>query len=288
MGEEILKKSGHFLEGSEHSKNRRKNTSTLSLIGANTEELNLDDLEIEDFDINILNKLDEAEDDEDEDLIDIDEDDFLEKDCDDSLKLTEEERNIYTEKNLGLVNHVAKKFGNTGIDEEELVGIALEGYVKALNKYRKNKKTKFTTYAYRCMFNEILAYLRKEKKWTENVTSLNAPIGTDKNGNVLDLEKVLKEDRVKELDEVVISKDIDALVLDSLSVLSDIERYITVHRFGIGGKEEKTQKVIAVELNISQAYVSKLEKDCLLKIKKYIQEEDLKNGVLGRNQYFNY
>ena len=56
----------------------------------------------------------------------------------------------------------------------------------------------------------------------------------------------------------------------------------------VGGKEEKTQKVIALELNISQAYVSKLEKDCLFKIKKYIQEEDLKNGVLGKNQYFNY
>ena len=207
---------------------------------------------------------------------------------DESLKLTEEERNIYTEKNLGLVNHVAKKFSNTGIDEEELVGIALEGYVKALNKYRKNKKTKFTTYAYRCMFNEILAFLRKEKKWSENVTSIHAPIGTDKNGNVLDLEKVLKEDSAKELDEVVISKDIDALIIDSLSVLSDVERYITVHRFGIGGKEEKTQKTIASELDISQAYVSKLEKDCLLKIRKYIQEEDLKNGVLGRNQYFNY
>lgn len=287
MGEEILKRNGQVREKDIYSKNSKSKVSDLNI--SNPEELDLDESEIEDLDsidVNLLDVLDDS-DEESDSIVNID-DEFFEGDEDESLKLTEEERNTYTEKNLGLVNHVAKKFSNTGIDEEELVGIALEGYVKALNKYRKNKKTKFTTYAYRCMFNEILAFLRKEKKWTDNVTSINAPIGTDKNGNVLDLEKVLKEDSAKELDEVVISKDIDALILESLNVLSDIERYITMHRFGIGGKEEKTQKAIATELDISQAYVSKLEKDCLLKIKKYIQEEDLKNGVLGKNQYFNY
>ena len=287
MGEEILKRNGQVREKDVFSKNSKSKVSNLNI--SNPEELDLDESEIEDLDsidVSLLDVLDDS-DEESDSIVNID-DEFFEGDEDESLKLTEEERNTYTEKNLGLVNHVAKKFSNTGIDEEELVGIALEGYVKALNKYRKNKKTKFTTYAYRCMFNEILAFLRKEKKWTDNVTSINAPIGTDKNGNVLDLEKVLKEDSAKELDEVVISKDIDALILESLNVLSDIERYITIHRFGIGGKEEKTQKAIATELDISQAYVSKLEKDCLLKIKKYIQEEDLKNGVLGKNQYFNY
>ena len=281
-----MKSIGSFQSGNDYSKNLNNSVGSLGVISVDEDDLDIDYLDIDDLDIGVLDQLSDSDDESSEVLTDMD-DEFLE-DEDDSLKLTDEERNIYTEKNLGLVNHVAKKFSNTGIDEEELVGIALEGYVKALNKYRKNKKTKFTTYAYRCMFNEILAFLRKEKKWHENVTSINAPIGTDKNGNVLDLEKVLKEDRLKELDEVVISKDVDALVLDSLSVLTDIERYITVHRFGIGGKEEKTQKVIALELNISQAYVSKLEKDCLFKIKKYIQEEDLKNGVLGKNQYFNY
>lgn len=287
MGEEILKRNGQVREKDVFSKNTKSKVSNLNI--SNPEELDLDESEIEDLDSIDVSLLDvmEDSDEESDSIVNID-DEFFEGDEDESLKLTEEERNTYTEKNLGLVNHVAKKFSNTGIDEEELVGIALEGYVKALNKYRKNKKTKFTTYAYRCMFNEILAFLRKEKKWTDNVTSINAPIGTDKNGNVLDLEKVLKEDSAKELDEVVISKDIDALILESLNVLSDIERYITIHRFGIGGKEEKTQKAIATELDISQAYVSKLEKDCLLKIKKYIQEEDLKNGVLGKNQYFNY
>lgn len=286
MGEEVLKESVYSSKENKHLKGSGNNIGSLSLIGASTEDIDLDELDIEDLNIDVLKELNESE--SDEEFTEIESEDFLEKEYDDSLKLTEEERNTYTEKNLGLVNHVAKKFINTGIDEEELVGIALEGYVKALNKYRKNKKTKFTTYAYRCMFNEILAYLRKEKKWTDNVTSINAPIGVDKNGNVLDLEKVLKEDRAKELDEVIISKDIDALIVDSLCVLNDIEKYIIIHRFGIAGKEEKTQKVIAVELNISQAYVSKLEKDCLYKIKKYIQQEDLKNGVLGRNQYFNY
>lgn len=279
MEEEMLREGEYFQK---ESRNAKKN-NCLTLMGINAEYVNIEDLDIEDLQVEDLEELESKE-----DFIGEDTEDLFDEELDDSLKLTEDERNVYTEKNLGLVNHVAKKFANTGIDEEELVGIALEGYVKALNKYRKNKKTKFTTYAYRCMFNEILAYLRKEKKWADNVTSLNAPIGVDKNGNILDLEKVLKEERAKELDDVVISKDVDALVLESLSILNDLEKYIILHRFGINGKEEKTQKVIAVELNISQAYVSKLEKDCLKKIKKYIQREDLKNGVLGRNQYFNY
>jgi RNA polymerase sporulation-specific sigma factor len=70
--------------------------------------------------------------------------------------------------------------------------------------------------------------------------------------------------------------------------LSETERYIMIYRFGICGKDEKTQKTIAKELDISQAYVSKLEKDCLEKMRKYMLAEDLKNGVLGKNQYFSY
>lgn len=214
--------------------------------------------------------------------------DELDDDEDENLYLTPEEKDELAEKDEKLVQYMAKRFVNTGIDEDELIGIAYEGYVKALNMYKKNKKTKFSTYACKCMGNEILCFLRKEKKWSDNVVSINAPIGVDKNGNALDLEKVLKEETSKALDEMVISKDIDALVIESLEVLNDTERIITMHRFGIGGVEEKTQKAIAQELGISQAYVSKLEKDCLIKIKKYMQEEDLKNGVLGKNSYFNY
>ena len=209
-------------------------------------------------------------------------------DSGESEYLTAQEKEELAEKDLKLVQYMAKRFINTGIDEDELVGIAFEGYVKALNMYKKNKKTKFSTYACKCMGNEILCFLRKEKKWTDNVTSMYTPIGTDKNGNSLDLEKIIKEENIKELDEMVISKDIDTLVLESLNVLNETEKYITLYRFGINGYPEKTQKVIANELGISQAYVSKLEKDCLLKIKKYMQEEDLKNGVLGKNSYFNY
>lgn len=219
---------------------------------------------------------------EGEDLIE------LEAEDDSDLYLTSEEKNILAEKDEKLVQYMAKRFSNTGIAEDELVGIAYEGYVKALNMYKKNKKTKFSTYACKCMGNEILCFLRKEKKWTDNVTSMNAPIGVDKNGNTLDLEKILKEESSKGLDEMVISKDIDALVLESLSTLNDTEKLIIIYRFGLGGAKEKTQKTIAQELGISQAYVSKLEKDCLGKIKKYIQEEDLKNGVLGKNSYYNY
>lgn len=217
---------------------------------------------------------------------DLDNDDLI--NTNDDLYLTPEEKEELAEKDEKLVQYMAKKFMNTGIPEDELICIAYEGYVKALNMYKKNKKTKFSTYACKCMGNEILCFLRKEKKWSDHVTSMHAPIGVDKNGNALDLEKILKEESTKELDEMVISKDIDALVISSLRVLNDTEKKIMIYRFGLGGAEEKTQKTIAQELGISQAYVSKLEKDCLDKIKKYIQEEDLKNGVLGKNTYYNY
>lgn len=219
---------------------------------------------------------------------DLEDSDNLNNVNDDDLYLTPEEKNELAENDEKLVQYMAKKFMNTGIPEDELIGIAYEGYVKALNMYKKNKKTKFSTYACKCMGNEILCFLRKEKKWSDHVTSMHAPIGIDKNGNALDLEKILKEESTKALDEMVISKDIDALVISSLRVLNDTEKKIMIYRFGLGGVEEKTQKTIAHELGISQAYVSKLEKDCLDKIKKYIQEEDLKNGVLGKNSYYNY
>lgn len=248
--------------------------------------IDIDD-SIEEIDVDIDN-LHEDIDLEIEIEIEIDIDEIDEDEDEENLFLTPEEKEELAEKDEKLVQYMAKRFVNTGIAEDELVGIAYEGYVKALNMYKKNKKTKFSTYACKCMGNEILCFLRKEKKWTDNVTSMNAPIGVDKNGNSLDLEKVLKEESSKALDEMVISKDIDALVIESLKVLNETERTITMYRFGICGVEEKTQKAIAKELGISQAYVSKLEKDCLLKIKKYMQEEDLKNGVLGKNSYFNY
>lgn len=206
----------------------------------------------------------------------------------DGKYLTLEEKNELAEKDGRLVEYMAKKFVSTGINIDDLTGIAYQGYVKALNNYKKNKKTKFSTYACTCMYNEIMCVLRKEKKWSDNTVSIDTPIGVDKNGNALTIGKLLKEESSKDLDEMAITKDINALVNDSLKVLNETEKKIAKYRFGLCGEEIKKQNIIAKELGISQAYVSKLEKDCRVKIKKYIQEEDLKNGVLGRNSYFNY
>lgn len=261
--------------------NLKKDSLSVDIDGEDILDIDVDD-NLLDIEIEIDIDIDELEDDNLDEIIT---GDIIDEE---SLYLTYEEKEELAEKDEKLVQYMAKRFINTGISEDELIGIAYEGYVKALNMYKKNKKTKFSTYACKCMGNEILCFLRKEKKWTDNVTSMHAPIGVDKNGNALDLEKVLKEESSKALDDMVISKDIDALILESLSVLNETEKIITIYRFGLGGVEEKTQKTIAQELGISQAYVSKLEKDCLVKIKKYIQEEDLKNGVLGKNSYYNY
>lgn len=281
------KKKSIFQEEGFNKELTEFNDGLVSDLDADSE---IEDIEYQDA-IELINESEECID------IEIEDDNYSEEEIEnnnevnnseDGEYLTMDEKNALAEKDGRLVEYMAKKFINTGISEDELTGIAYQGYVKALNNYKKNKKTKFSTYACTCMYKEILSALRKEKKWSENVISIDTSIGVDKNGNALTIGKTLKEESSKDLDEMAISKDINALVNDSLKVLNETEKKIAKYRFGLCGEEIKKQNIIAKELGISQAYVSKLEKDCKLKIKKYIQEEDLKNGVLGRNSYFNY
>ena len=105
--------------------------------------------------------------------------------------LSVEEKNRLAEENINVVYHVAKGFSNTGIDSEELISIGLLGYAKALESYRTNRNTKFSTYAINCIKNEILYILKKEKKHRVHNVSLNKVLSTDKNGNDLQLEEIL-------------------------------------------------------------------------------------------------
>jgi len=175
-------------------------------------------------------------------------------------------RAILIERNLRLVVYIARKFENTGINIEDLISIGTIGLIKAVNTFNPEKKIKLATYASRCIENEILMYLRRNNKIKSEI-SFDEPLNVDWDGNELLLSDVLGTE------EDIITKDIEtkvdkSLLKVALSQLNDRERQIMELRFGLVGKEEKTQKDVADMLGISQSYISRLEKKIIRRLKK--------------------
>lgn len=193
--------------------------------------------------------------------------------------LSVEEKNKLAEDNINVVYHVAKGFSNTGIDSEELVSIGLLGYAKALESYRKNRNTKFSTYAINCIKNEILYILKKEKKHRVHNISLNKVLSTDKNGNDLQLEEILLNMSDPEqggLEVKLLEVEKNKRIKDVIeNQLSDRERYVICHRYELFNAVLKTQSQIAKEMDMSQANISKIEKNVLKKLSKYIDKGEL-------------
>ncbi|MCX4265623.1 MAG: RNA polymerase sporulation sigma factor SigK [Firmicutes bacterium] len=174
------------------------------------------------------------------------------------------------EHNLRLVAHIVKKFENSGPDREDLISIGTIGLIKAINTFDLNKKIKLTTYAAKCIENEVLMFLRSTKNARTEV-SLNDSIGSDKEGNQITLLETLGSDGTEIL-ETVESKDDERLLHLSLKTLSPKERYIIIQRYGLCGAEEHTQREIAKQLGISRSYVSRIEKKALQKLHKSFEE----------------
>ncbi len=174
------------------------------------------------------------------------------------------------EHNLRLVVYVSRKFENTGISLEDLVSIGSIGLIKAINTFNTDKNIKLATYASRCIENEILMFLRKIHNQKTEI-SLNEPLNTDWDGNELLLSDILGTDA----DEIYkgIEDAVDKELLHkSVKKLSFREQEILNLRFGLCGKEEKTQKEVADMLGISQSYISRLEKRIIEKLKKEIRK----------------
>ena len=175
-------------------------------------------------------------------------------------------RSTLIEHNLRLVVYIARKFENTGIHIEDLVSIGSIGLIKAVNTFDPEKKIKLATYASRCIENEILMYLRKNNR-TKSEVSFDEPLNVDWDGNELLLSDVLGTD------EDIITKDLETkvdkqLLINALSTLNEREKKIMELRFGLVGKEEKTQKDVADMLGISQSYISRLEKKIIKRLQK--------------------
>ena len=173
------------------------------------------------------------------------------------------------ERNLRLVVYIAQRFSSTGLNVDDLTGIGTIGLIKATTSFDLDKNIKFATFASRCIENEILMYLRKSTKITREV-SLDDPLSTDKDGNELVLADIIGsegDELYKSVEQKMECSNLNTLIEN----LSQREKVIMKLRYGLNkmGKE-LTQKQVASALNISQSYISRIEKKVLIKLKNEI------------------
>lgn len=177
-------------------------------------------------------------------------------------------KDILIEHNLRLVVFLAKKYENTGVDLEDLVSIGTIGLIKGINTFHRGKNIKLATYASRCIDNEILMYLRKNKK-TKTEVSIDASLSYDSEGNELHLEDVLgTEDDI--VTKSIEDEDDKKIMIEEIKRLNTRDRDILILRYGLFGVEEKTQKEVADMLGISQSYISRIEKKVIKRLKNVV------------------
>lgn len=178
-----------------------------------------------------------------------------------------EARNELIERNMRLVAHVAKKYQSQEDEMEDLISIGTIGLIKAVETYKEDYGSRLATYAARCIDNELLMHFRAKKKTSKEV-SLYEPIGTDKEGNQIQLLDVV----VSEDEDVVelLEQDRKVRRLNEIipQTLSGRELFIIINRYGLYGKKTTTQREIARKLGISRSYVSRIEKRAIEKLRQ--------------------
>lgn len=178
-------------------------------------------------------------------------------------------RNKLIEHNLRLVVFLSKKYDGSIYDLEDLVSIGSIGLIKAISTYKLDKNIKLATYASRCIDNEILMFLRKNKK-RMNEVSFEDSINFDSEGNELHIEDVYgTEDDI--VQKSIENKDNRILLENEVKKLNDRDKNIIEQRYGLFGKKELTQKELADKLSISQSYISRIEKKVIKKLKSLMK-----------------
>lgn len=183
-------------------------------------------------------------------------------------------RHILIERNLRLVAHVAKKYATQPQMLEEYISIGTTGLIKAVNTYRSSRKVKLATYAARCIENEILMSIRASRKFTSEV-SLNVPIGTDKDGNEINLNDILGTDPNEIVDSIHEKIRIQHMLLAIHNTLTPREQKVLIHRYGLFRTHPKTQRETAALLGISRSYVSRIEKKALEKLYEELHSDTI-------------
>jgi RNA polymerase sporulation-specific sigma factor len=179
-----------------------------------------------------------------------------------------EAKHILIERNLRLVAHIVKKYQPPPEEMEDLLSIGTIGLMKAVVTFDSDKSGRLASYAARCIENEVLMYLRGKKKSSKEV-SLYEPIGTDREGNEIQLFDVIEmneEDVYRRLER---KEDVIRLYQQVESVLSQRERMVLKLRYGLYNEEEYTQREIAAMLGISRSYVSRIEKSAIEKLRNF-------------------
>lgn len=177
-----------------------------------------------------------------------------------------EAKHILIERNLRLVAHIVKKYQSFEDDTEDLLSIGTIGLIKAVVTFNPDKSVRLGTYAARCIENEILMHLRGRKKSSREV-SLYEPIGTDREGNEIQLFDIIETQDDDACRKIELKEDIKKLYEKVESELSPRERLVLKMRYGLYNEEEYTQREIAGKLGISRSYVSRIEKSAIEKLR---------------------
>lgn len=172
-----------------------------------------------------------------------------------------EARNELIEHNLRLVAHIIKKYYANSGEQDDLISIGTIGLIKAIDTFDISKGIRLSSYAARCIENEVLMYFRSAKKNAQNI-SINEPIDTDKDGNALTLMDMMasEDDILENLDGKIKTEQLQKYIKEALTPR---EQAIIRLRYGLGGSEPMTQRKVAQKLGISRSYVSRIEKKSL-------------------------
>lgn len=190
-----------------------------------------------------------------------------EKECLEKMKNGDKDaRGKLIEHNLRLVAHIVKKYSQSA-DIDDLISIGTIGLVKGVDSFDAQKNTRLATYAARCVENEVLMFLRHERKFNSQL-SLSEPIGFDAEGNEISLMDILVGDGEDVCDKVDRSEKIKKLFEKVRQIKDEREKEIIYLRYGLWGREPLTQKEVAKKLGISRSYVSRIEKKAIAHLRE--------------------
>ena len=178
-----------------------------------------------------------------------------------------EAKHILIERNLRLVAHIVKKYQTCEEETEDLLSIGTIGLIKAVVTFNPEKCVRLGTYAARCIENEILMYLRAKKKSSREI-SLYEPIGTDREGNEIELFDIMETEEEDAHQKAELREDIRLLYQKVESELPPRERLVLKMRYGLYNEEEYTQREIAGQLGISRSFAARIEKSAIEKLRR--------------------
>ena len=184
----------------------------------------------------------------------------------------EKAREVLINHNLRLVAHIVKKYSNS-LEADDLISVGTIGLIKAVDSFKGNRGVLLSTYASRCIENEILMLIRANKKH-KDILSLNSILSPKADSDDMELANLIPaedEDEVfSQVETQVLMQDVESAMKKHLTKM---EQEILKYRYGIMGYPQKTQKEVADIFNISRSYISRIES----KIIKILQKNIVKN-----------